>query len=411
MEQLIQKELTANAQKILDGVSIYSPTFNQCQKEAKLFFEKTGIPSKKNENWIYTNIAKNLAPRFQTQFNAKSPLNNFVLNPSGFMLFNNGSFNRAESILPEGLSIKAPQVDINYHDVFDALNLAVTPDALTINVAKNTVIHFPITILHQADEFGVNKQISPRIHFNIDENAEVTLVEIFTSMQNDLFQYTTNAHTSFNLAPNSHVKHVKINLEAKLSTHISLTKAQVKRDAYFETFAIELGNMVSRNNIEVHLKEENAKAAVNGIFNLKDSEHSDTFSTIVHHAPHSFSEQTYKGILNNTSHGAFTGKIIILENCEGVNSNQLNKNLLLSKKAHIDTRPQLLVSTDDVKCSHGATVGELSSEEEFYLTSRGISKVKARKMLALGFAHEVLFKINSPEIFNFINSHLEKSDF
>jgi Fe-S cluster assembly protein SufD len=139
---------------------------------------------------------------------------------------------------------------------------------------------------------------------------------------------------------------------------------------------------------------------------LKKSEHSDVFSTITHFAPHTTSEQLFKGILNGESHGVFTGKIIIKKDAQKSASSQLNKNLLLSKIAHIDTRPQLLVHADDVKCSHGATVGQLSEEEEFYLESRGIPKEHAKRMLCQGFGMDVVLKIEDQKIRNLAESML-----
>jgi Fe-S cluster assembly protein SufD len=137
---------------------------------------------------------------------------------------------------------------------------------------------------------------------------------------------------------------------------------------------------------------------VNGLYALNKLEHSDIFSVIHHNAPHTNSDQLFKGILADESHGAFTGKIIIAKDAQLVNSNQLNKNLMLSRKAHISTRPQLLVAADDVKCAHGATIGQLSPDEEFYLESRGINKDKAKKMLCHGFAMDVLFLIENLKI-------------
>lgn len=411
MENIVQNELLNNARKILELKNEFAPSYNEQRTNALKFFEEKGIPTKKEENWLYTNIAKYLSPRFVTSASEKNLEKEYVIDSSKVLIFNNGFFNRNQSVLPDGITKSAPKNTNTYHDSFDALNQVCAVDSISFKVAKNTTIESPVTILHLVDELGVNKQSTPRIHFFIEENVNITFVEVFTSAQNDLFQYTTNAHTSFTVGKNSHVKHVKLNIEAKHSTHISLTKADLYRDSSFKTYSFDLGNIVTRNNLEVHLHEENANAHVHGLFNLKQSEHADVFSGIYHHSPNTFSDQVYKGILNHTSHGAFTGKVEIDKDAIGVNAAQLNKNLLLSKKAHINTRPQLLVAADDVKCAHGATVGELSKEEEFYLMSRGISKDKARKMQAIGFAHEVLFKVEDQKIFNFVHKFLEKIEY
>jgi Fe-S cluster assembly protein SufD len=411
MENLLQKEIYQNAKKITEADSVFSPSYSEQRKNALHFFNTQGIPTKKNEDWIYTNIGKTLSPRFTKSLIERNFSKDQVIDPTNVIVLNNGFINRTHSKISDGISYTSPKNTNSFHDVFDALNMATADDPTTIQINKNTKPNTILTILHLTDENNLNKISSPRIHFQIEANSEITIIEIFTSEQRDLYQYTTNAHTSFVLNNNAHVTHVKLNLEAKNSTHIGLTKADLSRDSVFNSFVVDLGTLVSRNNVEIHLNEENANACVHGLFNLKNNEHSDNFTSIYHHSKHTQSEQLYKGILDNDSHGAFTGKIVIDHGAYGVNSSQLNKNLLLSKKAHIDTRPQLLVSADDVKCAHGATVGELSAEEEFYLTSRGIPKQKARNMLATGFAHEVLLKMNNKSLFNFINKYLAFSGF
>lgn len=406
MENLVQQDILKNAKTILSLETDFSPSYQDQRKAALSFFESKGIPTKKDENWIYTSVAKHLASRFVEKASYRQIDTSLVIDPSQVIIFNNGKFNANDSRLPEGIKKIAPQIPRAFHDQFDAINLVTASDAIGICLQKNVQLDSPITIIHQVDEQAVNKQVTPRIFVMTEENSSATFVEIFTSTQNSLFQYTTNSHSTFEIGKNSQVTHVKINYEAKNASHIGLTKANISRDANFKNFVIDLGMKISRNNVELHLNEENANLEAHGLYYLKNEEHSDNFISIHHHAPHTFSDQLYKGILNHESHGAFTGKIEIDENCSGANAGQLNKNLLLSKKAHIDTRPQLLVATDDVKCAHGATIGDLSAEEEFYLTSRGISKTRAKQMLAMGFAHEIVYKIGNKKVVDFINQLL-----
>ncbi|MBP9682745.1 MAG: SufD family Fe-S cluster assembly protein, partial [Bacteriovorax sp.] len=166
---------------------------------------------------------------------------------------------------------------------------------------------------------------------------------------------------------------------------------------------------LARHNINLELREATAEGAVHGLFTLKKNEHTDIFSTITHFADHTYSDQLFKGILAGESHGVFTGKIIIKQDAQQSTSSQLNKNLILSKKARIDTRPQLLVHADDVKCSHGATIGQLSGDEEFYLQSRGIPKEHARRMLCFGFATDALQKIENEQIKQFAEKLVTKN--
>jgi Fe-S cluster assembly protein SufD len=403
MEKLIHQEILKNITPFLKNENGFTPSYQEQRKAALKFFEAKGIPTKKDENWIYTSIAKNLSSRFIESSSPRPVDQKLIIDLSQVIVLNNGIYNSEDSKLPQGLKKIAPQIPRSFHDQFDAINLVSATDAVGFCLEKNHHLKNPITIIHQTDEFAVNKQVTPRIYFQAEDNSQAQIVEIFTSTQNNLFQYTTNSHISFDLGRNAQISHIKINLEAKNSTHIGLIKAQVARDASFKSFVIDLGIKLSRNNVDLHLNDQNANVESHGLYYLKDTEHADNFISIHHHAPHTISEQLYKGILNHDSHGAFTGKIEIDQDCSGANAAQLNKNLLLSKKAHINTRPQLLVATDDVKCAHGATIGDLSAEEEFYLTSRGISKARAKQMLAMGFAHEVVYKINDPKIIVFIN--------
>jgi Fe-S cluster assembly protein SufD len=399
MENLLVNELIKSTANVYKNTADLGPSYNQAMKNALEIFKSQGLPSKKHEDWKYTDISKTLSPRFLS--NASETEHNIpelVIDKRGMIIFNNGIFNRHQSTLPEGISFDQQQITETFFDTFDALNFSVSLSPLFLKIKKNTVIDFPVTIIHTVDEDGVNKIVSPRLHIVAEEFTKVSFVEIFTSTQNFLFQYTTNSSTSFKLLPNAFVEHVKIQLEANQSTHIGLTKGSVAASAVFKSMTVDLGIQTARHNIEVNLNASGAEASVHGLYALQKTEHADIFSSINHKAAHTQSDQLFKGILAGESHGAFTGKIVVDKDSQLINSNQLNKNLLLSKKAKIDTRPQLLVAADDVKCSHGATIGQLSKEEEFYLESRGINKEMAKRMLCHGFATDVLFYIENVKI-------------
>lgn len=407
MENILKTELVKNSQALLKKATDLSPSYQTAMKNALLAFEQTGIPSRKNEDWRYTNIAKNLAPRFYEQKESiVHDIPEIVLDKRGMIIFNNGIFNKFQSVLPEGLELDALAIVDQFFDSFDSLNFGVAITPLALKLKKNTVIDFPITIVHLVDDVGVNKIISPRLTVTVEENAKASFLEIFSSTAKEKLQYTTNAVTSFILKSNAQIEHVKMQTEANSAIHIGLTEAQVYRDSHFNSVTLDFGLLTARHNLSVNLLESGAQAAVHGLFALNKTEHTDIFSTIIHHAPHTTSDQLFKGILSGESHGIFTGKIVVKKDAQQSSSSQLNKNLLLSKKAHIDTQPQLLVHADDVKCSHGATVGQLSQEEEFYLESRGIEKERAKRMLCHGFATDVIFKIENSAIKHFAEGML-----
>jgi Fe-S cluster assembly protein SufD len=400
MENVIFNTLTKNSKELLNKATPdLSPSYQTAMKNALNVFADLGIPTKKNEDWRYTNIGTHLSPRFYDgKESIVQDVPKVVLDKRGMIIFNNGVFNKFLSHLPEGFSLDTLHVEDKFYDTFDSLNFGVALAPVALKIKKNTTLDFPVTIVHLVDDVGVNKIISPRLNILVEENAKISFLEIFESTNNDLFQYTNNAVTKFVLKANAHVEHVKIQNEAKASVHIGLTSAEVAAHAKFNSVTVDLGLQTARHNINVNLNESGAEAGVHGVFATKKTEHTDVFSTISHNAAHTNSDQLFKGILGGDSHGIFTGKIIIKEHAALCNSAQLNKNLVLSKKAHIDTRPQLLVHADDVKCSHGATVGQLSREEEFYLESRGIPKERAKRMLCYGFAADALYKIENEQI-------------
>jgi Fe-S cluster assembly protein SufD len=399
MQEIIQAELFKNSEAVLKKAVHLSPSYQAAMKNAHQNFKTLGIPSKKSEDWKYTNIAKNLSPRFYEQkVSLNQDVPQLIIDKRGMIIFNNGIFNQFLSVLPEGCEIESPELTSDFYDSFDSLNFAVAISPLTLKIQKNTTLDFPMTIVHLIDETAVNKMVSPRLTIKVGDHSRVSFLEYFTSSNNSTLQYTTNAVTHFFLNQNSKVEHVKIQSEAQSAIHIGLTKANVARDANFQSITLDFGILTSRHNLNIDLNDSGAITSAHGLFVLKKLDHADIFSTISHKFPNTTSDQLFKGILGGESHGVFTGKILILKDAQKSASSQLNKNLILSKKAHIDTRPQLLVHADDVKCSHGATVGQLSKEEEFYLESRGISAERAKKMLCLGFAMDVLQKIENSSI-------------
>lgn len=409
MENLLTNELIKNAGDIQKYTSDLGPSYNEAMKRALETFKSTGIPTKKHEDWIYTNISKTLAPRF---FNRASEIvqdvPEEVIDQNARIIFNNGIYNPFQSVLPPGIEVDQLVPQTEFFDSFDALNFSTSMSPISIKITKNTVIDTPISIVHLVDEAGVNKILSPRISIKAEKFSKTSFVEIFSSTQPLLFQYTTNAATIFNIEDSAQVEHVKLLSESIQSTHVGLVKAVLARSSVFKSMTLDYGILTSRHNIDAVINGEGAEAHVNGLYVLAKSEHADVFSSIRHTVGQNQSEQLFKGILAGSSHGAFTGKIVISEDAQLVNSNQLNNNLMLTKKAHIDTRPQLLVSADDVKCAHGATIGQLSSDEAFYLQTRGISKEKAQKMLCVGFAADVLYRIDNNKIRNVAMKKLEQ---
>ncbi|MEX1100231.1 MAG: Fe-S cluster assembly protein SufD, partial [Bacteriovoracaceae bacterium] len=237
------------------------------------------------------------------------------------------------------------------------------------------------------------KHASAHLHVAAKTNSQTSIMETHEQI-NEAENFINNA-TSFYLENNSKVVFVKAQDLNDYSSFVQNTRALVSRDARFESITIDAGAKLSRNNIWIELEQEGASCAAHGLYALQGERQSDTNSFIHHAKGHTESSQLYKGIMNDKSHGIFTGLIRVEKDAQLVTSDQLNKNLLLTKGAHAHSRPQLEIYADDVKCAHGSTTGQLSEEEVFYFESRGIPKEKARQLLAAAFANDVLLKIKS----------------
>ena len=403
MEKLIHSEIYKNASALFKLANHLSPSYQDSMKMALSEFDKKGLPSKKDEDWKYTSITKNISPRFFDGVESiVHEIPEYVLDKRAVLIFNNGIFNKFLSILPDGFELDSPPIQNQFHDSFDALNFATSLSPMAFKLKKNCSLNFPVSIIHLTDDVGVNKIISPKITITAEENTQASFFEFFTSTNNKILQYTTNNSTSFILKDNANIEHVKVQNEADHSTHIGLTDATLFTHSHFQSMTIDFGQLMSRHNINIKLNQKGSVAFVHGLFSLNKNNHADIFSNIYHNAAETTSDQLFKGILAGNSHGIFTGKIVVALDAQRSSSSQLNKNLMLSKTAHIDSRPQLLVHADDVKCSHGATIGQLSEDEAFYLESRGINKDKAKKMLCAGFATDVLLKIKNKSISEYV---------
>jgi Fe-S cluster assembly protein SufD len=391
---IIEQEIKKNAQSFLK-------TNNSFKKSAMDFFEEHGLPEK---------LASFFSPRFYGPSENPAIISNIeVIDSNAVLYFENGIFNSINSRLPSGVEISSAteSMPATFNDSFEALNALASHAPLFITIKKSTVLLAPITILHTVNENAVNKIVSPRLSMVLEENTEVAILEIFTSLNKDLYQYTTNAYISFTLKDNASLEHVKFQDEAKMALHLGRTNANLSKDSRFFSTVIETGLQASAHHLQINLNEAGAETAVNGVFNLQKNERTNIFTVINHNYSHTHSTQLYKGILKDESFGVFDGHIVVQPDAQQVTSSQLNKNLLLSKKAHVDTRPQLLISADDVKCTHGATVGQLSDEEAFYLETRGIKKERAKEMLINGFSHEIILLIKNKLIRNYFEKKIK----
>lgn len=364
-------------------------------------FKKHGLPSRQAEDWKYTST-RPLQDEFQAKGQAvlaERDLSSFFLPEGTALVFVNGVFDKARSRFTseQGLRVEPlhealPSLVSHMSAVPDgssmeSLNKALFSSGALVQVAPHAVIKAPIQLLFVTADSGTRQIIAPRNIISIGAGASASIVE---SHFNFLESNFTNAVTEIQVADQGRCKVLFEKVLSSQSLHVGTSQIQVGRDAEVETFVLSLGGKLNRTQLGFNLTASGASAKLDGLYVGKQNSHIDNVSEVLHSAAHTKSSQLYKGILADESRAVFNGKIRIIKDAQQVEALQLNKNLLLSENAEVDTRPQLQIDADDVRCSHGATIGQLDEDEVFYLQSRGIHRADAEHMLAKAFVGDVI---------------------
>ncbi len=273
-------------------------------------------------------------------------------------------------------------------NVFTALNTAYLHDAALIMLPRNTQIKAPIHLLFIASQKDVVSY--PRTLVVADNDCEVTVIEDYVSLQDEA--YFTNAVTEFVLADHARVQHTRVQREGAKAFHIGSCAATLSRSSNYQSVSVAMGARLSRYNLNIKMAE-GSECSADGLALISARQLADTHTLIDHAQPHGTSRQLHKCIVGGAAHAVFNGKIMVRHGAIKTDSEQSSKTLLLTDKAHVDTKPQLEIFNDDVKCTHGATIGQLDNEEVFYLRSRGVSEEQARNMLTYAFGAEVIERI------------------
>ena len=389
-------------------------------------FESQGIPGRKHEEYKYTNLQALATLPFVLAREARS-VQSSVLDPwvppeavcfvfvDGFFCPSLSRFDEiAESIefraLSDGLiDPEAPEDVIQpaqvSGDVFDLLNTALFQDGVLLKIKDHAEIEPQIHIVSlfsgQPDVL-----ISPRHRIVIGQGTEVSLVQTSASLDAQATAWT-NAHTQIHVAENSQVSYTQIQADSAAAYHIHNTHVHVARDSQVECFTLTTGGRLVRNNFNVTLDGSGIDMAINSLSTVRGHQHVDHHTVVDHRAPHSMSSQLYKSILADKGRTVFNGKIFVRQAAQKTNAYQLNRNLLLSAKAEADTKPQLEIFADDVRCTHGATVGPINDAELFYLQSRGMTRDQAISVMSHGFAEDVLATVSDDDIRNHLRTLLK----
>jgi Fe-S cluster assembly protein SufD len=386
-------------------------------------FQELGFPSVKDEEWKYTNVAPIARIDFKpatssgAEIAIPEEIHQFVCPEAkdSELVFVNGIIRSDLSslgALPAGvvaMDLSQAISDERYGEIawrylaqqadhvangFVALNTAFISNGAFILIPKGVTVESPIHLLFISD--GAQSANSPRVLLVAEENSSATVIESYVGAENG--SYFTNAVVELVLKDGARLEHYKVQRESARAFHVATTAVDLGPNSKYDATTITFGAELSRHDVNVTMDHEGAECWVDGLYLVTAGQHTDTHSVIDHRKPHCTSHQLYKGILDGKSRAVFNGKVFVRHDAQKTDAMQTNKNLLLSNEARVDTKPQLEILADDVKCAHGAAVGQLDEDELFYLKTRGIHHDLARNLLTYGFAEEVIGKIKIESI-------------
>ena len=389
-------------------------------------FEELGFPTTKNEDWHFTSVSPIAERDFEplTGRRATGGVTAEQLAPFSFratnwhtLVFVNGRFDASLSGvagLPDGVTVlplaraydELPLLveqnigriaSIDAH-TFTALNTAFINDGAVVHVERDVELARPIHLLYVSDAGASNGIAQPRNLIVLEPFAKATVIESYVALDSARAAYFTNAVTEATIADGATLTHLKLQREAEQAYHVGTFDVRQGRDSHLVSFSFATGAALSRTNVYTELRGEGCGATLNGLYLGSGEQHIDHQTRIEHIAPNCYSRELYKGILDGSAHGVFNGKVFVHPAAQKTDGKQTNNTLLLSEKAQIDTKPQLEIFADDVKCTHGATVGRLDDNSLFYMKSRGINATTARELLTYAFAADVLETIELAEV-------------
>ena len=393
-------------------------------------FDKNGFPTVKDEEWRYTNLKMikegDFIPGIKSVDADLSPYSQLVTGKGVEVVFIDGHFSEKDSTLhglisgvnlltldtalkTKGNEIQALLKHFNEdtENPFTGLNDAMLSAGTCLFVDDKVQSSDVINIIFITTGKAENSMTMPRSFVLVGQSAKVVICE--THIHRGTRQaYFKNTQCDIVIGENSHVEYYKAQLESFGAYHISNTRMHLAANSHLESFALDLGAKLTRNTLHISLNGDNIHAGLDGLYALAEDQHVDNHSAVDHRFPHCVSDQLYKGLLDGKSRGVFNGKIFVRQAAQKTDAYQLNRNVILSDNASVDTKPQLEINADDVRCTHGATIGQMSPSEVFYLQSRGIDKERAIDMLSHGFAEDALNRIVNDKVRTIFNTYLHE---
>lgn len=432
--------MTSTTESFLKNFALLEQSLNgesefplhQLRRRSLERFATLGFPTTRDEEWRFTNIAPLASTPFRPALKAEShtitPTDvataGYVGNTAHRLVFVNGHFapelsqigevgsgttvtNLAAVIKANALVVEQAieSLPVTKPDPFAALNTAFVRDGAFISVPKGSIIEQPIHLLFIGSAASESTVSHLRNLISVSENAQVTIIEEYVSIGGSHPTFT-NPVTQIDAGENATVNHYRIQHEQESGFHIGTFHATLERGSIVNSITFTLGSTIVRNNTNAVLGGTGAHCTMDGVYLANGTQLVDNHTTLDHAAPHCTSHELYKGVLNDRGRGVFSGRIIVRQDAQKTDSKQSNRNLLLSDTAIIDSKPQLEIFADDVKCTHGATIGQLEDDALFYLRARGIGLAQARAILTYAFAEEVVEHISIPELRNYLEALL-----
>ena len=385
-------------------------------------FTSTGLPTPRQEDWKYTRvnaIEKRLFALGAVRPTASSTCAELVLehavcaDPGYRLVFVDGVFNaelstriqesdglwvrplcEALDVVKTDLEARQRAAEKDRASGFTLLNTAFVEEGVFIHTEPDAQISSPVELLFLAGQRNDEPMSHPQIWIDAGARSSLKVVENYAGP--GASAYLTNVITQVKVNEQARVQHCKIQAEGDVGYHIASLWATVAKDGQFDSLSLSLGARLARNDIGVQLTGANAHATLDGLMLARGRQHTDFHTRVDHEVADTSSDEYYKGIFDERSRGVFNGRVYVHPGADRIDAQQQNRNLLLSRNAEIDTKPQLEIYADEVKCSHGATVGQLDENMQFYLRSRGLSQELARSILIYGFAQEVVDRIEDP---------------
>jgi len=403
------------------------PWLNSLRLKALARFNSQGLPSKKEEDWKYTSLWAMSQQEFTHQASASAVTTEqcdelALLTDNYRVVIVDGRFSAELSQLDnlqaglsinalsdeQGLAIAQPhlgqQIDMTKAG-FNALNTLLMSDGVVITVDSDVKVDKPIELL----VINTGETASLATHLRnvivMADNSQATVIEHYVGLSDAAS--LTNVVSEAVLSSHAELNQYKLQQESANATHIATLSAKQGSKSQWATNNISLGAKLARNDIHTQLLGEQSHVIMDGLYLVNDEQHVDNHTRIDHTVPNTTSEELYKGVLDDNSHAVFNGKVIVHKDAQKTDANQQNQNLLISRGCEIDTKPEMEIYADDVKCAHGSTVGQINEDQLFFLRARGLDEVSARSLLTYAFAVDVLNRIPSEEIRQALSTVIE----